>query len=87
MLRRRNRGEKLLGEEQREHAETFGERHTENGLNEDFARSAGIAADGFGGFGSDKTDTDGGAEKTECAGEIASNFSEDHIFVLFWGLQ
>src|SRR5882762_10123282 len=36
----------LLREEEREDAETFGERHTDDGLNEDLAGSAGIAADG-----------------------------------------
>ena len=36
---------------QREEAETFCERHTENRLDEDFARSGGIAADSFGGVG------------------------------------
>ena len=76
------RGKRLLGKEQRENAETFGERHTDDGLNEDFARGAGIAADGFGGFGADQTDADGGAEETECASDIARNadcsgFSED----------
>ena len=73
------RGKRLLGKEQRENAETFGERHTDDGLNEDFARGAGIATDGFGGFGADETDADGGAEETECASEIASDFSEDHV--------
>jgi hypothetical protein len=83
-------GEKqLLGEEQRENAETFGERHTDDGLNEDFARGAGIATDGFGGFGADKTDADGGAEKTECASDVAGDtggcyFSEDRHGYIYW---
>lgn len=77
---------KLLGEEQREHAETFGEGHTDDGLHEDLGRGAGIAADGFGGFGADHTDADGGAEKTESGGEVAVDFSEDggHVVDVFW---
>ena len=63
----------LLGEEQREHAETFGEGHTENGLNEDLAGRAGITTDSFSGFGADHTDADGGAEETECAGDITGD--------------
>ena len=57
--------------------QTFGERHTDDGLDEDLAGSAGIAADGFGGFVADETDAEGGAEKTECAGDVASDFSEE----------
>ena len=62
-----------LGEEERENAETFGERHTDDGLDKDLAGSAGIAADGFGGLLADETDADGGAEETKGAGDVASD--------------
>ncbi len=69
--------DKLLGEEQRKDSETFSEGHTDDGLNEDLGSGAGIAADGFGGFGADHTDADSGAKKTECTGEVAVDFSDD----------
>jgi hypothetical protein len=87
-LRRRNWREGfLLGEEQRENTETFGERHTDDGLNEDFARGTGVATDGFGSFGADEADADGGAEETECASDVAGDggFSEDgHGSYIYW---
>ena len=77
--------DKLLGEKQRENAETFSEGHTDDGLDEDLGGGAGIAADGFGGFGADHTDADGGAEKTECTGDVAVDFSDDggHVVDVF----
>ena len=66
----------LLSEEQGENAETFSERHTDDGLNEDFAGSGGITADSFGSFESDQTDAESGAEKTKRAGDIAGEFSD-----------
>lgn len=69
----------LLSEEQRENTETFGEGHTDDGLNEDLAGSARIATDGFSGFLADETDADGGTEETEGAGDVASNFSEEEV--------
>lgn len=76
---------KLLGEEQREHAETFSEGHADDGLHEDLGRGAGIAANGFSGLGADHTDADGGAEKTESGGDVAVDFSEDggHVVDVF----
>ena len=62
-----------LAEEQRQDAETFGERHTDDGLNEDLAGSGGIATDGFGGFEADETDADGGAEEAEGTREITGD--------------
>jgi len=72
-----------VSEEQRENTETFGERHTDDGLNEDLTGRAGIATNGFGGFLSDQTDAESGTEKTESAGDIAGDFSEEdvHIFM------
>ena len=72
----------LLREEEREDAETFGERHTDDGLDEDLAGRAGVAADGFGGLLADETDADGAAEETEGAGDVTSEFSEDRIHVV-----
>lgn len=77
---------KLLSEEQREHAETFSEGHTDDGLHEDLGSGTGIATDGFGGLGADEADADGGAEETEGAGDVASDFSEDdgvHVVDVF----
>ena len=74
----------LLGEEQRENAETFGERHTDDGLHEDLAGRAGIAADSFSGLVADETDADGGAEQTERAGDVTRNacgFSEEEVHI------
>ena len=72
-----------MREEQRENTETFGERHTDDGLNEDFAGCAGIATDGFSGFLTDQTDANCGAEQTESAGDIAGDFSEEDVHVLW----
>ena len=71
-----------MREEERENAETFGERHPDDGLDEDLAGSAGIAADGFRGFLADKADADGAAEKTEGRGNVAGEFSEEEVHVL-----
>ena len=61
----------LLGEEQSKYAETLGECHTDDGLDKNFTGGAGIATDGFGGFGADETDTNGGAEETKTTSNIA----------------
>jgi hypothetical protein len=76
---------RLLGEEQREDTETFGERHTDDGLDEDLAGSGWIATDGFSSFLADETDANGGAEETECAGDVALDFSDDvdHVVGVF----
>jgi hypothetical protein len=50
------RGVTLLDEEQGENAETFGERHREDGLHEDPAGGSGVAADGFDGVETNKAD-------------------------------
>ena len=68
-----------LREEEREDAETFGERHADDGLDENLAGSAGVATDGFSGLLADETDADGGTEETERAGDVASDFSDDGI--------
>jgi hypothetical protein len=67
--------EQTLRQEQRENAEAFGERHSDNGLNEYFAGCAGIAADGFCGFEADEADAESGAEQAKCSGDIASDSS------------
>ena len=84
----RRRLRRLLGEEQRENAETFGERHADDGLDEDFAGRAGIAADGLGGLVADHADADGAAEETESAGNVAGHaggFCEEEVHVLVGG--
>src|SRR3954468_21550929 len=70
-----------LREEERENAETFGERHTDDGLDEDLAGGGGIATDGFRGFLADKTDADSGAEQTEGRADITAdgNFCEECV--------
>ena len=72
--------ESLRCEEQSQDTETFGERHTDDGLNEDFAGGSRIPADSFGGFLSDEADADSGAEQSKRAGNIAGEFSDggDH---------
>lgn len=75
--RREKKSDKLLTEEQREDTETFGQRHTDDGLDENFARGSGIAADSFSGLLTDETDADGGAKETERGGDTACDFSED----------
>jgi len=74
-----------LGEEQRENAETFGERHPDDGLHEDLAGRAGIATDSFSGFVADHADADGGAEQTESAADVTGDFSEEEVHVLVDG--
>lgn len=68
-------------EEECENAETFGERHSDDGLNEHFARGSGIAANRFGGFEADKADAESGAKQTESAGHIAIDFSDREVHV------
>lgn len=65
----------LLGENQGENSQTFGQRHADDGLNEDLGGSAGVAADGFSGLEADKADTEGGAEHAETDGDVAGNAS------------
>ena len=69
----------LVSKEQRKNAETFSESHTDDGLDKDLARCAGITTDRFGGFLTDQTDAESGTEKTESGGDIAGDFSEDDI--------
>jgi hypothetical protein len=71
--------QKDLLDEEGEEAETFSQRHTEDGLNEDLAGGGGITADSFSGFGADKTDSDGGGDKTGGARDTTSDFCEDHV--------
>lgn len=68
---------RLLREEERENAETFGKRHSDDGLDEDLAGGGRIAADRFSGLEADQTDADGGAEETKRTGNIALQFSEE----------
>ena len=63
----------LLSEEQREQAETFSERHTEDRLNEDLARSAGVAADGLNGLGADHTDGDSSGDEAGRGSDVTRN--------------
>ena len=57
------RGGALLKEEQGENAETFGERHREDGLHEDLAGGSGVAADGIDGVETDKADAARGGKE------------------------
>ena len=50
------------GEEDHVEGHGFGECHAENGLNEDLAGSAGVAADGLNGFLTDETHAESGTE-------------------------
>ena len=72
--------ESFRGEEQSQDTKPFGERHTDDGLNEDFAGGSRIPSDRFGGFLSDEAHADGGAEQSKRAGNIAGEFSDggDH---------
>lgn len=74
--------QKLLTEEQGVERDGFGQRHADDGLDEDFAGSAGIAADAFNGLGSDETDADGGGETAEGALDAAGDFSDDWDHVM-----
>jgi hypothetical protein len=69
----------LLSENQCEKAKTFGQRHTEDGLNEDFAGSGGITTDRLSGFSTDDTDGDSAAEKTGSGSDVTRDFSKDHV--------
>src|SRR5688572_10161914 len=79
--------EGLLAEEQRVEGDGFGERHADDGLNEDLAGSAGIASDALDGLGADETDTDGGGEAAEGALNAAGDFSDDwdHVDCILFG--
>ena len=68
-----------MSEEERENTKTFSEGHSDDGLDEDLAGRAGITTDRFSGFLTDQTDAESGTEKTESAGDIAGDFSEDNV--------
>src|SRR5581483_1287409 len=51
---------RLLDEEDRVERDGLGERHADDGLDENLAGRAGIAADALDGLGADETDADGG---------------------------
>ena len=55
-IRDSENGSGRLGDEQREQTEAFGERHGQDGLDEDLAGSAGVAADGFASAEADEAD-------------------------------
>ena len=76
-------------EEERENAETFGERHSDDGLNENFAGSGRITTDSLSCLLSDKSDADGGAEQSKRAGNVAGEFSDDgdHVVSFFCWLS
>jgi hypothetical protein len=69
----------LVSKEQRKNAETFCEGHADDGLDQDLTGRAGITTDRFRGFLTDQTDAESGTEKTESAGDIARDFSEDYV--------
>jgi hypothetical protein len=68
----------LSSEEQREDTQTFGESHTDDGLNEDLTRCAGIATDRFNGLEANESYADCGAEETETASDVSGDFSYEH---------
>src|ERR1051326_8426301 len=70
---------RLLHEEDRIERDGFGERHADDGLDEDFAGSAGIAANAFNGLGADETDADGGGEAAERDVNTAGHFREGEV--------
>src|SRR4051812_3807433 len=76
----------LLAHEERVERDRFGERHAENGLDEDFDGRARIASNAFDGFGADEAHAYGGGETAESALDAAGDFSEywDHVCVCFW---
>src|SRR5690349_892007 len=70
----------LTTEEQCVKRNGFGQCHTDDGLNEDFARCTGIAADALNGFGADETYANGGGETAERALDAPCDFSDvDHV--------
>ena len=85
--RRREKRKELLNEEDRVERDGSGEGHADDGLDEDLAGRAGVAADAFDGLGADETDADGGGETTEGGMETAGDFCElgDHGGVIFVG--
>jgi len=73
----------LTTEEQSVERNGFGQCHTDDGLNEDFARSTGIAADALNGLGTDETYANGGCKTAERALDAPCDFSDvDHIIFL-----
>src|SRR5436190_24323422 len=72
----------LFDEDERTNAQAFGERHADDGLDENLARSSGIAANGFSGFEADETDAQRAAEETERGADVALEFSDD-VHVMF----
>jgi len=86
MPRGRFQRDSLLSEDQSQKAETFSERHTENGLDEDLAGCGRITTNGFSGLGADNADSDSAAEKTSSSSDVTTNFSEDHLirFLSVW---
>ena len=48
-------------------------------MDKDLGGGAGITADSFDGLGANKTDADGGSEKTGGAGDVTEDFSEDEV--------
>ena len=66
-------------EEQSVEGDGFSERHADDGLDEDFDRSARIAADGFDGFGADETDAKGGTETAEGALDATGDISDNEV--------
>jgi len=77
----------FLAEEQRVERDRFGQRHTEDGLNEDLAGRAGIAADGLDGLGADHRYADGGGDASESTLNITSDFCNDvdHVVIFLVG--
>ena len=75
--------DRLLGEEDRVERDGFGESHAQDGLDEDLAGRVGIATHGLDGLGTDETHADGGGETAGGGREGTSDFSDDHVVVLF----
>jgi hypothetical protein len=73
----RQRGDKqLLAEEQRVEGNGFGQRHTDDGLNEDLAGCAWVTADSFDGLGADEAYANGGGETAERALNATTDFCD-----------
>ena len=66
-------------EEQRVKRNGFGQGHADDGLNEDFTGSAGVAANGLNGLCADKTYAESGAQTAERALNAAGQFCDNSV--------
>ncbi len=83
-------GESLFAEEESVEGDGLGQRHADDGLDEDLARGTRVAPDRFNGLGADKTHANGGGDAAQAPlniTEVATDFSEelDHVMVGVYG--